>query len=119
MFEVVRRGEVREWLKRSASKADIPERVSGVQIPPSPPYLPRKSCTSEVPRPPFTSTLALPPYFRFTFFLELFFTFAFLREALPPSTGATVSPWFVSSGVSTLRTNAVNAVIRSPIRGDA
>src|SRR5437899_11781727 len=32
------RGEVREWLKRSASKADIPERVSGVQIPPSPPY---------------------------------------------------------------------------------
>jgi hypothetical protein len=32
-----RRGEVREWLKRSASKADIPERVSGVQIPPSPP----------------------------------------------------------------------------------
>ena len=31
------RGEVREWLKRAASKAAIPERVSGVQIPPSPP----------------------------------------------------------------------------------
>ena len=31
------RGEVREWLKRAASKAAIPERVSGVRIPPSPP----------------------------------------------------------------------------------
>src|SRR5215472_6492505 len=30
-------GEVREWLKRAASKAAIPERVSGVRIPPSPP----------------------------------------------------------------------------------
>ena len=33
------RGEVREWLKRAASKAAIPERVSGVRIPPSPPVL--------------------------------------------------------------------------------
>ena len=32
-------GEVREWLKRAASKAAIPERVSGVRIPPSPPSL--------------------------------------------------------------------------------
>src|SRR5207245_10108800 len=31
------RGEVREWLKRSASKADIPGRVSRVRISPSPP----------------------------------------------------------------------------------
>src|SRR5262249_21156353 len=37
------RGEVREWLKRSASKADIPERVSGVQIPPSPPENSKRS----------------------------------------------------------------------------
>jgi antitoxin VapB len=33
----MRRGEVRERLKRAASKAAIPERVSGVRIPPSPP----------------------------------------------------------------------------------
>jgi hypothetical protein len=42
-------GEVREWLKRSASKADIPERVSGVRIPPSPPefvFLPKSGVTS-------------------------------------------------------------------------
>ena len=31
------RGEVREWLKRAASKAAIGESLSGVQIPPSPP----------------------------------------------------------------------------------
>ena len=35
-----RRGEVRERLKRSASKADIPGRVSRVRISPSPPELP-------------------------------------------------------------------------------
>src|SRR5215472_3518896 len=33
------RGEVREWLKRAASKAAIPGRVSGVRISPSPPAL--------------------------------------------------------------------------------
>ena len=36
----MRRGEVRERLKRAASKAAIPERVSGVRIPPSPPVIP-------------------------------------------------------------------------------
>src|SRR5260221_2957211 len=32
------RGEVRERLNRAASKGAIPERVSGVRIPPSPPF---------------------------------------------------------------------------------
>src|SRR5437588_6651674 len=31
-------GEVAEWLKASVLKTGIPERVSGVRIPPSPPY---------------------------------------------------------------------------------
>src|SRR5260370_35476788 len=37
MARTIINGEMREWLKRAASKAAIPERVSGVRIPPSPP----------------------------------------------------------------------------------
>jgi hypothetical protein len=33
-----RRGEVAEWLMAPVLKTGIPERVSGVRIPPSPPY---------------------------------------------------------------------------------
>ena len=56
------RGEVRERLKRSASKADIPERVSGVQIPPSPPFLLVIFGTVSPGTPPCALGVAMKPF---------------------------------------------------------